>query len=50
MKRCVLIGRDGGMRAGLATEAREVRDLRASDDGVEGVAAFVEKRPPRFGS
>ena len=35
---------------GTTTETDELLDLFASADGIEGVAAFVEKRPARFRS
>lgn len=34
---------------GLVQEARALRDILASADYAEGLAAFAEKRPPRFG-
>lgn len=48
IKRCVLAGLDGGIRVGLAAERHEVPLLFENSDGREGVAAFVDKRPPRF--
>lgn len=35
---------------GLVQEARALRDILASADYAEGLAAFAEKRPPRFGA
>ena len=47
-KRCVNAGLREGIHAGLALES----DLRVKTgrgrDAVEGRAAFLEKRPPRF--
>jgi methylglutaconyl-CoA hydratase len=31
-----------------ALTARRIAALRASDEGQEGMAAFLEKRPPRW--
>jgi enoyl-CoA hydratase/carnithine racemase len=36
------------LRDGTAYEAREEQDLFESGEGREGIAAFLEKRPPRF--
>jgi enoyl-CoA hydratase/carnithine racemase len=38
----------GGHAANLATEARLFAMLFSSEDQKEGMAAFVEKREPRF--
>ena len=47
-KKCVNVGLSKGMEAGLALES----DLRVKtgrgDDAIEGRAAFLEKRPPKF--
>lgn len=47
-KKCVNMGLSQGMKAGLALES----DLRVKtgrgDDAIEGRAAFLEKRPPKF--
>jgi len=39
---------DEGLRAGLAAERRAFAQAFASEDAVEGLAAFREKREPRF--
>jgi enoyl-CoA hydratase/carnithine racemase len=49
IKRCADAARDLDLAEGQAVERREVTELFGSADGREGVAAFVEKRPPRFG-
>jgi enoyl-CoA hydratase/carnithine racemase len=48
IKRCADAARDLDLSDGQAVERREVMDLFESEDGREGVAAFVEKRPPRY--
>lgn len=45
--RCVSAA-DSQLEAGLAAEAREIRTLFATDDAREGIAAFLERREPRF--
>lgn len=47
-KRVIREGLDETLEEGLAVERREVIQLLLSADFVEGVAAFLEKRPPRF--
>jgi 2-(1,2-epoxy-1,2-dihydrophenyl)acetyl-CoA isomerase len=39
-----------GVAAQMAEEARTIAELSGSPDGREGVAAFLEKRPARFGA
>jgi enoyl-CoA hydratase len=46
--RCVARAGEGPLEDGLALEAREVEALRAGPDAHEGIAAFIEKRAPRF--
>jgi len=48
--RCVDAARDQVFGSGMAIERDEVLRLFASPDGREGVAAFLEKRVPSFGS
>jgi len=47
--RCVDAARDLPFEEGLEVELRENLALFESDDGREGVAAFIERRPARFG-
>ena len=47
-KEAVNLALQGDHRANLATEARLFAMLFASEDQQEGMAAFVEKRPPEF--
>lgn len=47
-RRCVSAGLRNGYHAGLVMEEEITMSLGLSDDAVEGKAAFVEKRPPRF--
>ena len=46
--RCVDAAAATTLVDGLAFEGREVRDLFATDDAHEGIAAFLERRTPRF--
>lgn len=47
---CVNAAREGDFDRGMAFERAEVVRLFESEDCREGVAAFLEKRPPSFGS
>jgi enoyl-CoA hydratase/carnithine racemase len=47
-RRCVSAGLRNGYDAGLVMEAETTVPLGLSDDAIEGKAAFVEKRAPRF--
>ncbi|MCY4209150.1 MAG: enoyl-CoA hydratase-related protein, partial [Roseovarius sp.] len=47
-KRVVDDGLDAALSAGLTMEQRVLGSLFASDDGKEGIAAFMEKRDPEF--
>jgi enoyl-CoA hydratase/carnithine racemase len=48
-KRLIYRGLEMTLADGLAQEARALRDILTSADYAEGLAAFAEKRPPRFG-
>jgi enoyl-CoA hydratase/carnithine racemase len=48
IKRCINEGGDLDLAGGLAVEQREMSALGATEDTREGVAAFIEKREPRF--
>ena len=39
---------EGGLSEGIAFERRIFHSLFATEDQKEGMAAFVEKRPPKF--
>lgn len=47
-KRIVDDGLDAALSAGLTFEQRVLGALFATEDGKEGIAAFIEKRPPAF--
>lgn len=49
VKACVLTGRDEGITAGLQAEIDQVITVFATPDAKEGMAAFLEKRAPKFG-
>jgi enoyl-CoA hydratase/carnithine racemase len=48
IKRCVHDGGERSLADGLALEAELVEKLFSSQDGLEGLNAFVEKRTPEF--
>lgn len=48
IKRCVQTGCDLTLEAGLALERENQQQLFQSDDAKEGLAAYVEKRTPKF--
>jgi enoyl-CoA hydratase len=48
IKECVLRGQDASLDTGLALEVRANQLLFASQDQKEGMAAFIEKRKPKF--
>ncbi|HEY1274079.1 MAG TPA: enoyl-CoA hydratase-related protein, partial [Thermoleophilaceae bacterium] len=48
IKRCVYEGGQLPLDEGVALEGRLVEELFRSEDGHEGLTAFVEKRPPAF--
>ena len=48
IKECVLRGRDAALDTGLALETKANQLLFASHDQKEGMAAFIEKRTPKF--
>ncbi len=47
-KRLIYRGLEMPLADGLALEARALREILTSADYAEGLAAFAEKRPPRF--
>jgi len=48
-KSLIYRGLEMTLAEGLVQEARALRDILGSADYAEGLAAFAEKRPPRFG-
>ena len=48
-KQAVLAAEEMGLAAGLAHERRLYELAMATEDRVEGMTAFIEKRPPEFG-
>jgi enoyl-CoA hydratase len=48
IKEAVLQGLDASLEAGLALETKAIQLLFASEDQKEGMAAFIEKRKPKF--
>jgi enoyl-CoA hydratase/carnithine racemase len=48
LKRAVISGAESSLAEGLALERELQQRLFLSADAAEGLAAFVEKRPPRF--
>ena len=48
IKRCILQGLETSLVEGLRIEENEMSGLGETEDTREGVAAFVEKREPRF--
>lgn len=48
MKRLIRIGPDGSLPTGLSLEQEVLFRLYGTEDGQEGIAAFVEKRDPQF--
>lgn len=47
-KRLILSGASESLESQMERESRAIAAMAASADGREGVAAFIEKRPPRF--
>jgi enoyl-CoA hydratase len=47
-KEAVLAGMDAPLTSALALEAKSLQILFSSQDQKEGMAAFIEKRKPKF--
>jgi enoyl-CoA hydratase/carnithine racemase len=48
IKRAVVSGLESGFTEGLALERELQQRLFESDDAREGLAAYTERRPPKF--
>jgi enoyl-CoA hydratase/carnithine racemase len=48
IKRAVISGLEAGFHEGLAIERELQQRLFESEDAREGLAAYVERRPPKF--
>ena len=48
IKRLLAASPDAGFREQLAAEAESIAASASGPEGAEGLAAFMEKRPPRF--
>ena len=48
VKKLLLMAPNDTLESQLEREARQIAELSTSEDGIEGVRAFVEKRKPRF--
>jgi enoyl-CoA hydratase/carnithine racemase len=48
IKEAVLRGMDASLEAGLTLETKGIQLLFSSEDQKEGMAAFIEKRRPKF--
>jgi len=48
MKRLIRIGMDAALPTGLSLEQEVLFRLQSTEDGQEGITAFVEKRDPQF--
>jgi len=48
VKRLLLLSGGDRLEAQMEAETREIADAARRPDGREGIAAFLEKRPPRF--
>lgn len=48
IKECILEGQSASLQSGLALERRALHTLMATEDRIEGMTAFLEKRRPDF--
>jgi len=48
IKEVILAGEDGSLEEGLRLEAKAIQLMFSSQDQKEGMAAFIEKRKPKF--
>ena len=48
IKEIILAGEDGSLDEGLRLEAKAIQLMFSSQDQKEGMAAFIEKRKPKF--